>query len=169
MSGFNADNAKIDAALAAHDTALTSKADAVDVAALEQDLTDLANRSRFTKLGEVNISVDTSPVVINLSGIDWTQWDKVHLDMLLSNGGTRQMFYNTSDRANLFYTIGFDNPTASRMPRMTFDVGFSANRTVSFNLPSEYEGPYLSYAQLTQILIVGSVYTGSQIIVWGEK
>ena len=169
MSDFNADNNKIDAALKTQAEAISALGAQLDAKADQDDLTALANRSRFTKLGEVNISADTSPVVINLSGIDWTQWDKVHLDMLLSNGGTRQMFYNTSDRANLFYTIGFDNPTASRMPRMTFDVGFSANRTVSFNLPSEYEGPYLSYAQLTQILIVGSVYTGSQIIVWGEK
>ena len=169
MSDFNSDNSKIDAALKANADAIAALDTQLDAKADQADLTALANRSRFTKLGEVNISADTSPVVINLSGIDWTQWDKVHLDMLISNQGSRMMYYNTSDRQNYFYTIGSDNPTASRMPRMTFDVGFSADRTVSFNLPSEYEGPYLSYAQLTQILIVGGVYSGPQIFVWGEK
>ena len=43
MADFNGDNAKIDAALAAHDAALASKADAADVTALTQTVAGKGN------------------------------------------------------------------------------------------------------------------------------
>ena len=143
------------------DDALKANADSV---------TELANRSRFTKLKEVNITTNTDPVTINLAEINWTEWDKVHLDCFLSNSGSRHMYYNdASQNTNRFYTVDSGAPINMFMPRLTFDVGFNAQRAVSASPGNHYTGSPFPYAQLQKILIVGGVYAGSQIILWGEK
>lgn len=153
------------------DDALKANADAIDAeeAAREAAVTELANRSRFTKLAEVNITANTDPVEISLAGIDWNNWDKVHADFLITNRGTRWLYFNVMEDDYRFYSFGVNISTTFRLPRLTFDVGFTESRTVSFNLPSQFSVPLLSYAQLNKILISGSVYAGSQIILWGEK
>ena len=60
MSDFNADNAKIDAALKTQAEAISALGAQLDAKADQDDLTALANRSRFTKLKEVNITSDTA-------------------------------------------------------------------------------------------------------------
>ena len=154
------------------DDALKANADAIDAeeAAREAAVTELANRSRFTKLAEVNITANTDPVTISLAGIDWNQWDKVHMDFLITNSGTRWMYFNDSSQdSNRFYSFGVGISNTFRLPRLTFDVGFSGNRTVSINLSSQFDMPILSYDQVKKLLITGDVYAGSQIILWGEK
>ena len=72
MEDFNADNAKLDAALKAN-------ADAV---------TELSNRSRFTKLKEFTSTEASSFLEIYLNDIDWAAWDKVHVDIQAPRGGS---------------------------------------------------------------------------------
>ena len=61
-------------AMADIDAALQANADAIDAeeAARADAVTELSNRSRFTKLWETNITANTNGLEIDLTGIDWT-------------------------------------------------------------------------------------------------
>ena len=162
---FNEDNAKIDAALEANAQAI-----AAETEARTQAVTALANRSRFTKLGEIYLASNSNPVESDLSTVNWSEWDRIHLDMLISNTGSRLMYFNdVSDDSNRFFSFGSGISKEFWQPRLTFDVGFTGNRTVSINRSSLVGVPLLSYNQVKKILITGGVYAGSQIIWWGEK
>ena len=67
---FNSDNQKIDAAvMAAHS---------------------------FHKLKELTVSTAGSSVSFDLSGIDWSRWQAVHLDFLALVDGTSDTSFSTS-------------------------------------------------------------------------
>ena len=161
---FNADNAKIDAALKANADAIAAEA-----AAREAAVTELTNRSRFTKLSEVNVSANTSRVEIDLSGVDWSQWDKVHLDYLFTDTIAMWVYLNVADEDIQFYSIGSNIPVGMYAPRLTLYVGFQENRQVWSN-QNQKDDLMLPYSQLTKIIFSGSNMTpGTHFVLWGEK
>ena len=149
---FNNDNAKIDAALKANADSVTA----------------LANRSRFTKLKEVNVTADTNRVEIDLRGIDWTQWDKVHLDYLATNGSQMWLFINEVSTGNRLYSIS--GSAGLYRPWLTFYVGFRADRVLSTNGVHSDFSNYIPYSQLQKFIISeNTMRPGAHFIVWGEK
>lgn len=158
-------------AMADIDAALQANADAIDAeeAARAAAVTELSNRSRFTKLKEINIAANTTRVEIDLTEIDWSAWDKIHLDYLFTDNIAMWVYLNTTDEGNQFYSIGSNIPVGIYAPRLTFDVGFLESRQVQSNQNGDY-GPVISYAQLNKIIFYGSNMTpGSHFVLWGEK
>ena len=80
---------------------MTQKLD-TGLAELEEELTALSNRSRFTKLKEVHINAATTSFEIDLSDIDWTQWANIHLDYLPTNGSQMWLFINSVSDSTRF-------------------------------------------------------------------
>ena len=105
MEDFNRDNAAIDAALKANADAITAEA-----AAREAAVTALASKSRFTKLGEWSLSADATTFEIPLTGIDWANWDKVHLDCGVKNGSTVTLFHVQQHHADHQYLVRYYPP-----------------------------------------------------------
>ena len=168
MSDFNADNAKIDAALKTQAEAISALGAQLDAKADQADLTDLANRSRFTKLKEVNITSDTTSIEIDLSGIDWTQWANVHLDYKNTNGSQMWLYLNSESSNNRFHSISYSSGVYQ--PWLTLYVGFRADRTISANSVYNDFRNYIPYSQVEKFIITGdTMYAGAHFIVWGEK
>ena len=87
MSDFNNDNAKIDAALKDHDTALAGKADAADVAALTQALSALEAKSTLQVIKTTTQPADSTVFTVDLADLDWSQWSTVYICLDLLGGG----------------------------------------------------------------------------------
>ena len=79
MSDFNNDNAKIDAALAGHDTALAGKADAADVAALETEVAAVDQRAGARLIKTLTATTSGTSYDFMLDGVDWAGWREIHL------------------------------------------------------------------------------------------
>ena len=168
MSDFNADNAKIDAALKTQAEAISALGAQLDAKADQADLTALANRSRFTKLKEVDITSDTTSIEIDLSGIDWAQWANVHLDYKNTNGSQMWLYLNSESSNNRFHSIS--SSSGVYQPWLTLYVGFRADRTISANSVYNDFRNYIPYSQVEKFIITGdTMYAGAHFIVWGEK
>ena len=161
---FNQDNQKIDGALKANADAIAAET-AARTAAVEA----LENQSRFTKLNEVNITANTSRVEIDLSGVDWSQWDKVHLDYLFTDTIAMWVYLNVADEDIQFYSIGSNIPVGMYAPRLTLYVGFQEDRQVWSN-QNQTDDLMVSYSQLTKLIFSDSNMTpGTPFVLWGEK
>ena len=80
MEDFNSDNAKIDAALAAHDAALASKADAADVTALTQTMAALTPKAGLQRIGgDLSVASASQYWTISLSAVNWAEWKAVYV------------------------------------------------------------------------------------------
>ena len=171
MSDFNADNAKIDAALAAHDAALASKADAADVTALTQALAALETKSTLQTLKAVTQAADDSVLTIDLSDMDWSQWSTVYICLDLQGSG---YFYSA-------YGNEYENYESHRVPGhhclvlwpMHQSGGDIGGVFVGYNAPALI-GPGITYAQFTSYKAVCSdsgytIKAGSKITVKGLK
>ena len=168
MSDFNSDNSKIDTALKTQAEAISALGAQLDAKADQDDLTALANRSRFTKLKEVNITSDTTSIEIDLSGIDWTQWANVHLDYKNTNGSQMWLYLNSESSSNRFYSISYSSGVYQ--PWLTLYVGFRADRTISANSVYNDFRNYIPYSQVEKFIISGNtMYAGAHFIVWGER
>ena len=168
MSDFNADNAKIDAALKTQAEAISALGAQLDAKADQDDLTALANRSRFTKLAEVTLQSDSNSFEIDLRGIDWTQWAYVHLDYKNTNGSQMWLYLNSERRNNRFHSISYSS--GAYRPWLTLNVGFRADRLISGNdVDDDFRG-YVPYSQVKKFIVTGgSMPAGAHFIVWGEK
>ena len=168
MSDFNNDNSKIDAALKANAEAIAALETQLDAKADQADLTDLAKRSRFTKLKEVDITSDTTSIEIDLSGIDWTQWANVHLDYKNTNGSQMWLYLNSESSNNRFHSISYSS--GAYRPWLTLNVGFRSDRLISGNdVDDDFRG-YVPYSQVEKFIVTGGTMpAGAHFIVWGEK
>ena len=129
----------------------------------------IASGERFTKLREVNITANTSRVEIDLSGVDWSQWDKVHLDYLFTDTIAMWVYLNVADEDIQFYSIGSNIPVGMYAPRLTLYVGFQENRQVWSN-QNQKDDLMVSYSQLTKLIFSDSNMTpGTHFVLWGEK
>ena len=169
MSDFNSDNSKIDAALKANADAIAALETQLDAKADQADLTDLANRSRFTKLKEVSVAANTSIFELDLSDITWSQWDKVHVDIISVNMDPVRLYYNTNGNSQPNLTLGGISGTHHR-PRMTFLVGNDPQRWVTIQWGSAAKETNLMFSALQKLVFGdGVLEAGTAFTVWGEK
>ena len=169
MSDFNNDNAKIDAALKTQAEAISALGAQLDAKADQDDLTALANRSRFTKLKEVNVAANTSIFELDLSDITWSQWDKVHVDIISVNMDPVRLYYNTNGNSQPNLTLGGISGTHHR-PRMTFLVGNDPQRWVTVQWGSTAKETNLMFSALQKLVFGdGVLEAGTAFTVWGEK
>ena len=144
------------------DDALKANADSV---------TDLANRSRFTKLKEFTSTEASSFLEIYLNDIDWASWDKVHVDVKASRGGNYFLYLTdaTSSDPHIGY-ISCGGYEGNWAPRITFNVGFRADRTIDIVCGSNTKNGSATYAQLVKMVFSGATMpAGAHYIFWGEK
>ena len=158
---FNEDLQKIDTALNGLAGDLAQKAAQSDL----DEVRALATQSRFTKLKEFSFPSQTTKIQIDLSDIDWSQWDKIHLDGIPTNGSQMLVYFNTVGTSK-FYLLGYAN---RYMPRMTFEVGFQPDRAVFARFGEQVVADSITYTALKKIIIGGGTMPeGSYFSVWGE-
>ena len=173
MKDFNDMTATLDEAL--HGLAVSAEAAqaAVDseAAARAAAITALENKSRFTKLKEFTSTEASSFMQIYLNDIDWAKWDKVHIDIDSAKSGS--YFFYTTDAATAGEHIGSLSCSAASgllSPRITFEVGFRADRMVVARCASNVCSLNCSFAQLVKMAFSGSVLSaGAHYVFWGEK
>ena len=146
-------------AMADIDTALQANADSV---------TALAGRSRFTKLKEYSFPSQMTKIEIDLSDIDWSQWDKVHIDGIPTNGSQMLIYFNqVVNQKHKLYLLGW---SGIYMPRITFYVGNQPGRAVMASQGGTFVDDELTFSQLKKVIISdGHMPEGSYFSVWGEK
>ena len=125
---FNADNAKIDAALKSHDDAIAAetaareaavsgKADAATVAALSQavsgkadqaDVDALADKAGTQLISRVTLSAAAEDFNLDLSSVDWDQWSTVTILVrpALPVGGEYLLRFNGTENVNYAVVTG---------------------------------------------------------------
>ena len=142
------------------DDALKANADSV---------TELANRSRFTKLKEIAVPANTWTVLIPLDDVDWSAWDKVHIDGITINTDPVDIHYNTSENNSPQLSLGGTQGTIHR-PRMTFLVGNDPQRRISVLWGSDSDQCALTFAELEKLILDdGVLQAGTKFILWGER
>ena len=146
-------------AMADIDAALQANADAV---------TELSNRSRFTKLKEVSVAENTLTVEIDLSDVDWSKWSNVYLDCITNNVDQANLYYNTTEQSHQrFYVAGMWGLT--HRPRLTFRVGFDSQRLVDAVWGTISHVDEISYSGLQKLIIFGDTMSpGAVFTLWGE-
>ena len=170
MKDFNDMTATLDEAL--HGLAVSAEAAqaAVDseAAARAAAITALENKSRFTKLKEVNIAQQTNSFTISLTDIDWSKWDKIHLDYYATNGSKAFLKINSADGSSLL-SLEADN-SGKWAPRFTMEIHYRPERELVLQ-----NGAYRSvvdgvtYSSLQRLVYTGStMYPNAKFILWGE-
>ena len=157
MEDFNSDNAKIDAALKA-----------------------LAGKSAFTLLKTVTVPEGGSSCQLDVSDVDWSQWQYVLLDLDLKGVGTVHIKPNgtnsgnwssasSSTEAGMLSTI-----SAVSFQRLTFSIAKSPARTIRIRSEDNVYGGNneLTYADLNTLDLTGSssrysAGAGAAITLWG--
>ena len=150
---FNADNAKIDAALGAEEQARKKDRAEVDAAA--------AQKARFVKLKDIALSADTQYVEVNVSDIAWGNWQNVHLDIDLHNGSQGYLFVNQFDAKNYDYNrLSYLYFGGQPQPRLTLAVGKIPEREIISNL---------TYRDVRKLIFTGADFSAQgKIVIWGE-
>ena len=106
MADFNSDNAKLDAALAAHDAALASKADATDVAALTQTMAALTPKAGLQRIGgDLSVASASQYWTISLSAVNWAEWKAVYvyIDPYANSSGRYIITWGGNTSRNMGY------------------------------------------------------------------
>lgn len=201
---FNADHAKIDAAIKAVDrradalaaakadrtalealqAAVNTKADKTALAALQTTVSAkadqsalnavhaLAVKSRFTKLQEVVYAQALHNATVDLSGIDWGRWSKIHVDWLTNNGQQSGIYYNTVDSYHVLFGMS-PVPVDQRPlhnPRMTFHVDFDPMRRLYVTMGGQGGGSTEPFSVVKSLIFSGdSLLAGAGYTVWGEE
>ena len=161
---FNEDNTKVEAALNTLAENVAQKADQTALDAVET----LATKSRFTKLQEIKTATASARIVIDLSDVDWSQWDKVHLDMITTNGSQMEMYINNTSSQ---YVLTVGGSQGKYQPRVTLYVGFQPERMIFLGQRNAFYSTGTTFSQLKQLIIYGSddMDPGALFEVWGEK
>ena len=190
---FNADNAKLDAALKANADAISAetaarealaaqKADLSAAEALSQTVAQKADRTEVDALAAkagvqlirrdiLNESAGT--YYLNLSDVDWDQWAvvTVRLKPVLTAGDEFRFYLHLGSTSPQIT----DNPVSQAV--LIFHPYFDGNaRIMGFYFPGGYEGNGLvldeSYAQMESLELGaedGSFQPGSVFELWGTK
>ena len=169
MKDFNDMTATLDEAL--HGLAVSAEAAqaAVDseAAARAAAITALENKSRYTKLGEWVPAANANRFEVSLAGINWAQWDKVHLDMITTNGTQGNLYLiHTGGTSNSLGKISSSYPNWFR--RLTLFPGFRTNAQAD-----AFFGSFVSvgstYENLIKINLDAKVSPSARFVLWGEK
>ena len=162
---FNEDLNKIDTALGALADGLSQKAAQSEL----NEVRALAPRSRFTKLKEVNIMQYVTSAELDLSGVDWSAWDKVHLDIISTNGQQGSFYINSEDSANyLFHFGGSLSEEGVFHPRVTFWPCFQRSRFITATFAGGARSFDAAYSTLQKIVFSGNMNSGIYLALWGE-
>lgn len=164
---FNDGNRKVDEALKGMEEQIGKKADQATL----NEVRALATKSRFTKLKEINVTEYLTSFEIDLSDVDWTQWDKVHVDYMAHNMPQANLYVNIIDGIFLFQMSTAFNRANTYAPRITLFPGFQANRFVSLQttIGQMIFPTGLIYTELHKIVFKGGMpQPGNRFIIWGE-
>lgn len=163
---FNADNGKVDAALNALAEDMAQKADQTALDEVEA----LATKSRFAKLREVNITSYVTSAELDLSDVDWNQWDKVHVDILAPQAQQGNIDLNSDTEDNYIGKFGgpYSEPGIYH-PRLTFYPHFQASRFITLTYIGTTKLWLTSYNTVTKLLFTSNSINGIYLAVWGEK
>ena len=180
MADFNADNAKIDAALAAHDAALASKADAIDLAALEVEVEDLDQRAGARLLATLTASTSGTSCQFSMDGVDWTAWREIHfvIDPYTDSGAVVTAYVNGSSSEVLGRAVG--NPTADRAQHrylghvLLYPMFDPRHKMTTWDLYNgefhETSSPFSELAYVRLAVPSGhTLYAGTVLEIWGAK
>ena len=166
---FNSDNQKLDAAI--------------------------MDAHSFHKLKELAASTAGNSVSFDLSDIDWSQWQAVHLDFLALVDGTNNtsfdLYFNgDASTYNTYWRLGLDHGDGCTMGKVLANAGESRVwadrirmlvgrcperliRTVTSDGCGKHEN--LRYSQLETLHLqaptasVLNVLAGTRLVIWGEK
>lgn len=159
-------------AMADIDAALQANADAIDAeeAARAAAVTELSNRSRFTKLKEMNITNYVTSAELNLSDVDWRQWDKVHVDILAPQAQQGNIDLNGNSENSYIGKFGgeYSEPGIYH-PRLTFYPHFQTSRFVTLTYVGTTKLWLIPYSSVNKLLFTSNSINGISLIVWGEK
>ena len=164
---FNQDLSKIDTALDSLAEDMSRKAEQSEL----DEVRALATQSRFTKLKEINITEYLTSFEIDLSDVDWTKWDKVHLDCMAYDMPQSRLYINSSEGFFLFQTNTDFSQREAYSPRITMFPGFRADRFVSLQ---SYNGTMIYptgilFSEFKNIVFKGGFpWPGNQFVLWGE-
>lgn len=163
-----------EAAQAAVDSEAAARASAIssEVSARAAAISALENKSRFTKLWEQTLSADSIGIDIPLSGIDWSQWYQVHLEIYARNGQA-QIYCNDSSSGCGIGSILSSGNDYIRYPWLTFTPAFQPSRKVFTLWTGGVAGgtaAFPTFQELTQLSFTkGTIYANSTFTLWGEK
>lgn len=182
MSDFNADNAKIDAALKANADAITAEAAARQqaVTALTQTVSGKASASALEALeaqvgpkliGTQTVSASTNYWNVQLGEVDWSAWSMVRVvcKPVLSSGGNYEAQINGSYR----YSLG-SNVTGpcvvllfpGRDPALpAVGLGWTSEGMQGFMADTTFE----DLATVTFSCRSGTLEPGTAAQIWGVK
>ena len=166
MEDFNADNAKVDAALKGQAEAL-----AAEQAAREAGDAALAEKSTPQVLKTVTQPADSTLFTVDLSDIDWNQWRNVYICLEVSGNGYYYSAYGSTYKNNESHQIPGKHC-------LVLWPMYQANSSVGgvffgYNMPV-IVGPCIPYTQFTSYTAVCpedsyTIKAGSKITVLGEK
>ena len=139
-------------AMADIDAALQANADSV---------TALAGRSRFTKLKEMNITNYVTSAELDLRGVDWSQWDKVHVDILAPQAQQGNIDLNGDSENSYIGKFGgeYSEPGIYH-PRLTFYPHFQTNRFVTLTYVGTTKLWLIPYSSVNKLLFTSNSING---------
>lgn len=152
MEDFNGDNSKIDAALKGQAEAL-----AEEKAAREAADAALAAKSPFVKLKELTVPQNMRGFTVDVSDIDWAQWQAVYIDCDCELNAQYAIQVNSTDGPTIA-TFGITGENVPH-PRVTLEVG---------RMPRRFVAGTVRYENLTALVYTGNPLTGgSKVTLWG--
>ena len=168
---FNADNAKIDAALKANADAIALKADAADVTVLWSELEETKQKLGPQLLINNVVTTPTSTLIADLTGIDWSQWASLRIaavPILLDGYDFRSLLSLTSntynflpDRRERFVLHLCSDFDSTNLIAGTFWPPIEGRNLISYPFP---------FSQLSNVQIETTgnhIGVGSTLRVWG--
>lgn len=185
MDDFNRDNASVDTALAAAVAAVAAEA-----AARTADVAALSAKSPFVKLREIVTTQSAAQVNLDLSDINFADWQVFWLDVVLA--GSWNGTLSPNGRTDAFYCIlGSSNTESYGLARYNQDgnkyrtiffPGKDGEKTVSCITNDGHSvgifyrggGTALTFSQLKTFLLVPlnsgySLNAGTKVTVWGVR
>ena len=180
MEDFNSMTGRLDTALTQQAAALSAETSSRETA-MEAVNTELAKKCAFVKLKEQNISSAQDKVNVYVTGIDWSRWQNIHIDICANKLTTITLKLNGSDTNATFLCRNalnnFDktiaNVDTSTEPgvfaeRVTLCPGCQPKRKICASFAGGDGIATITYEQLSYIQFGGGFAAGGKIIIWGE-
>ena len=186
MDDFNRDNANIETVLGAAFAAVTA-----ETAARTADVAVLTAKSPFVKLREIVTTQSAAQVNLDLSDINFADWQVLWLDVailgtwagfLRPNGKTDASYYQLGSTSGPISNNGLTAYYNDKKYRTIFFPGKSGGKRISCITVGESDGGTfyrgvcgtLTFSQLKTFLLVPteSYYhmdTGTKITIWGVR
>ena len=190
MADFNADNAKLDAALKAQSDAITAKAAQSTVTALTQTVAGkaeasaltaetaarqaadeaLAEKAGYQAIKTVTLQAEANEITLDLSDVEWDQWATVRILCKPASSNTYRVKGNDLNN----FTLGYERYGPFQVILYPF---FDQHMEVCGHYwpPADEDGyvtRYLDFADFTSLVFTaeeGLFQAGTVVKVLGEK